>query len=62
MEGCVLPLTLLFQTLMKNAFIKADWLEIYKDAKEAILPNAPEPRGNEITMTCFVDADHAGIL
>jgi hypothetical protein len=47
---------------MKNAFIKADWHEIYKDAKEAILPNAPEPRGNEITMTCFVDADHVGIL
>jgi hypothetical protein len=25
-------------------------------------PNAPEPRGKSVTMTCFVDADHAGCL
>jgi hypothetical protein len=27
-----------------------------------IPPNAPEPRGNPIMISCFVDADHAGNL
>jgi hypothetical protein len=37
-------------------FAKCDW------AKEAIPPNTPEPRGKNVTMTCFVDADHARCL
>ncbi len=37
-----------------------DWSEFYRDAREAIPPNAPEPRGNSILISCFVDADHAG--
>ncbi len=27
---------------------------------ESIPLNAPEPRGNPMLMSCFVDADHAG--
>jgi hypothetical protein len=27
---------------------------------EAIPPNAPEPLGNPVILSCFVDADHAG--
>ena len=37
-----------------------DWGNFYKDAKEAISPDAPEPRGHPVTTHCFVDADHAG--
>jgi hypothetical protein len=37
-----------------------DWKEFYPDAVEAIPPNAPEPLGNPVTLSCFIDADHAG--
>jgi hypothetical protein len=43
-------------------FAKCDWTQNYPDATEAILSNAPEPRGKSVTMTCFVNADHAGCL
>jgi hypothetical protein len=41
-------------------FKKCDWGEFYPNAQEAIPLNAPEPRGKEVTTSCFVDADHAG--
>jgi hypothetical protein len=41
-------------------FTKCDWSEFYPGATEAIPPNAPEVRGKPVTMSCFVDADHAG--
>ena len=41
-------------------FMKCDWSEFYPDAAEAIPENMPTPRGKEVSMTCFVDADHAG--
>lgn len=41
-------------------FQKCDWSEYYPGAAEAIPPDAPEPRGKPVSMTCFVDADHAG--
>jgi hypothetical protein len=47
-------------TINEQAFIQADWSDFYRDAKEAIPPNAPEPRGNRVVISCFVDADHAG--
>lgn len=37
-----------------------DWKNIYGDVKEAIPPDAPEPRGKTLTMRLFVDSDHAG--
>ena len=37
-----------------------DWQDFYKGATEAIPPNMPEPRGKPVTVSCFVDADHAG--
>lgn len=42
-----------------DAFV-VDWTNFYPYAKEEIPVNAPEPRGNPVEMTCFVDADHAG--
>jgi hypothetical protein len=44
----------------QTRFKTCDWAEFYPGAAEAIPPDAPEPRGNSVHMTCFVDADHAG--
>jgi len=41
-------------------FQEHDWDEFYQGAKEAIPPNAPEPRGHAVQMNVFVDANHAG--
>jgi hypothetical protein len=41
-------------------FRECDWSEFYPDAEDALPPNMPEPRGKEVSTTCFVDADHAG--
>jgi hypothetical protein len=43
-----------------DIFTQHDWSSFYPDVKEAIPPNVPEPRGNPVTITCYVDADHAG--
>jgi hypothetical protein len=42
------------------SFQTHDCKEFYHDAKEAIPPNAPEPRGHVVQMNAFVDANHAG--
>jgi hypothetical protein len=34
--------------------------DFYKDASEAIPPNAPPPRGHPVQINAFVDANHAG--
>jgi hypothetical protein len=44
----------------ETRFPKVDWKEFYPDAQEIVPPNAPEPLGTPITVSCFVDADHAG--
>ena len=35
------------------------WDELYPDATEDLPENMPEPKGKEIQITVFVDADHA---
>jgi hypothetical protein len=47
-------------TIDERRFTKYSWEDFYRGAKEAILPNMPEPRGKEVEIHCFVDADHAG--
>jgi hypothetical protein len=37
-----------------------DWTALYGDVKETIPPNVPEPRGKEVVIWHYVDADHAG--
>jgi hypothetical protein len=44
----------------ESRFIKQDWTDFYRDAEEPIPPNAPEPRGKSVILSCFVDANHAG--
>jgi hypothetical protein len=41
-------------------FRACDWSEFYPEAEDQLPPNMPEPRGKEVTTSCFVDADHAG--
>ena len=43
-----------------SMFQEHDWCSFYGDMKEAIPPNAPEPRGKEVGLRIFVDSDHAG--
>ena len=56
--------TMVFDDTVPNygskQFVKCDWSEFYPDAAEAIPANKPQPRGKEVCMSCFVDADHAG--
>jgi hypothetical protein len=52
--------------LMDDSFIcitdelSLDWSELYPEAKEEIPASIPEPRGNQVQMIVFVDADHVG--
>ena len=45
----------------QGSFQEKDWsTSVFGNKlKELISPNAPEPRGQGMTMRCFVDADHA---
>jgi hypothetical protein len=56
--------TMVFDDTLPNidlsSFPIADWTEFYRDVKEEIPANAPEPLGKEVHMYCFCDADHAG--
>ena len=37
-----------------------DWTEFYKYAKEEIPKDIPEPLGNPVEMTAYMDSNHAG--
>jgi hypothetical protein len=41
-------------------FVQCDWSKFYPGAAEVEPPNVPELRGKSVTMTCYVDTDHAG--
>ena len=43
-----------------SMFQDHDWCGFYGETKEAIPPNAPEPRSKEVDLRTFVDSDHAG--
>jgi hypothetical protein len=47
-------------TFKESTFNQCDWSELYPEAQEAIPLNMPEPKGNGVNITVFVDADHAG--
>eukprot|EP00536_Pseudo-nitzschia_multiseries_P010395 jgi/Psemu1/203174/e_gw1.316.9.1 len=44
----------------ESKFQKCDWSEFYPGAAEVIPADMPEALGKHVTMSCFVDADHAG--
>ena len=39
--------------------IEYDWHEQYADAEELVPTDAPQPKGHQVQMSCFVDASHA---
>jgi hypothetical protein len=41
-------------------FSSHDWSYFYCDATDTLPPNMPEPRGLEVQINCFVDANYAG--
>jgi hypothetical protein len=41
-------------------FIEQDWSEFYGDVEEEMPPKMPEPLGSPVTISVFVDANHAG--
>jgi hypothetical protein len=43
-----------------TAFIEHDWSEFYGDVEEEMPPKMPEPLGSPVTISVFVDANHAG--
>ena len=44
----------------ETVFRHDDWTDFYGNMVEEDPPNMPVPLGNPVTMSCFVDADHAG--
>ena len=50
----------LYPEMDHSVFKECDWLEIYRDAKEAIPVNAPEPPGREVDISMFMGREHAG--
>jgi hypothetical protein len=50
-----------YPVIAESCFKSYDWYEFYRDSKEAIPPNAPEPLGSKpVSIHCFVDANLAG--
>jgi hypothetical protein len=46
--------------IKKSQFIKQDWNDFYRDVQEELPIKMPEPLGYPVTMSVFVDANHAG--
>jgi len=44
----------------ESRFAQYDWYDFYRDAVEAVPPDAPDPLGKPVSLHCFVDADLAG--
>jgi len=44
----------------ESAFQEVDWDDFYGEVEEELPPKMPEPLGRPVTISCFVDANHAG--
>ena len=44
----------------ERSFAAHDWYDLYRDAKYAILSDAPTPRVNMVYIYCSVDDDQSG--
>ena len=49
-----------YPNIDERLFKEYDWFDFYRYAEEKIPPNMPEPRGNTVALSMFVDASHAG--
>jgi hypothetical protein len=59
-ERCTMVFDEAFVSFSEADFPVFDWTDFYGPVSETMPPNAPEPRGNPVEMTAFVDANHAG--
>ena len=48
--------------LKPSLVVATDWTDFYGDVLEEVPPKMPDPCGNPVNTTCFVDANHAGNL
>ena len=48
-----------YPAIDESNFPDHDWKNFYGEVKEAVPPNAPEPRGSEVDLRLFVDSSHA---
>ena len=48
-----------YPKVKESLFQEYDWFDFYRYAEEAIPPDMPEPRGLDVVLSCFVDANHA---
>ena len=49
-----------YPKVKESWFQEYDWFDFYRYAEGAIPPDMPEPRGLDVVLSCFVDANHAG--
>ena len=47
-------------TINERSFSAYAWYDFYRDAKNSTLEDAPTPRGNVVSIYCFVNAYHSG--
>ena len=47
-------------TVKESCFKECNWFDFYRDAGEAKPPNMPKARLHTVTVSCFVDSNHAG--
>ena len=45
--------------IRESEFTECDWQDFYPEAEEKLPPTMPMLRGPDVTITCYVDADHA---
>jgi hypothetical protein len=48
-----------YLTIDMTVFKECNWKHFYGNVHEAILPNAPPPRGKDIDLRMFVNSNHA---
>jgi hypothetical protein len=46
--------------ISEDRFPVQEWADFYQEAEDELPPDMPKPKGKELHMACFVDADHAG--
>jgi hypothetical protein len=46
--------------IKESQFVEQDWSDFYGDVQEELPIKMPEPLGYPVTMSVFVDANHAG--
>jgi hypothetical protein len=49
-----------YPVIDQGTFPEYDWKDFYGEVQEPIPIDMPEPRGKEVDIRLFVDADHAG--